>query len=390
MPAVLKERQAFLMLLFKSVITLLLAALSGAAMAADSFAFYYAQSVAISNAFNISPVLYISLDPGSGSGSTTELSLVLNDETVLPDNNFSKTGYHFKGWSLASDGLVLSDASALLTESGMQTSLTLYAQWAPNSYTVSFQDNTVNGTLPESLSCTYDTVAALPAYNAAADDMLFIGWSTSADGTDTIISPTASLYNLSDEDGSSVTLYAQWEDESAGLIETNWNKHLDKDSNNNGTPDRLELKSNASIIKDPSVKNLTEEDCYAYISVSVPAVLATLLGESSAAVHDIAVLNITPHWQLVSSRISTAAADSSLYIYRYDTVLKAHGSTSLSSNHPLRHADRSTDLMSSFCIQDFAACPATAASIDVEALLVEAIITENEADELAVLKLTGS
>ena len=390
MPAVLKERQAFLMLLFKSVITLLLAALSGAAMAADSFAFYYAQSVAISNAFNISPVLYISLNPGSGSGNVSELSLVLNDETVLPDNNFSKTGYHFKGWSLASDVLVLSDASALLTESGMQTSLTLYAQWAPNSYTVSFQDNTVNGTLPESLSCTYDTAAALPTYNAAADDMLFLGWSTSADGTDTIISPTATLYNLSDEDGSSVTLYAQWEDESTGLIETNWNKHLDKDSNNNGTPDRLELKSNASIIKDPSVKNLTEEDCYAYISVSVPAVFATLLGESSEAVHDIAVLNITPHWQLVSSRISTASADSSLYIYRYDTVLKAHGSTSLSSNHPLRHADRSTDLMSSFCIQDFAACPATAASIDVEALLVEAIITENEADELAVLKLTGS
>ena len=378
------------MLITRTILAMLLTAFTVTGMSMDSFAYYHVQSGAVSNAYNLSPVLYISFNPGSGSGSMPEASLVLDDKAVLPANQFTKTGYHFAGWSLGTDGSVLSDARDLLNKSNGSTRLTLYASWSANSYTVSFEDNIVGGAVPKALSCTYDKAASLPSYNAAQDDMLFIGWSTDADGAGTILSPSSSIYNLSAVDGGRITLYAQWDDESAGLIEPNWNRQLDTDSNNNGTPDRLELKSNSKIIKDPSVKNLTDKACYAYIAVAIPAVSARLSGEASASVHDIAVLNTTSHWKLVKSKVSSSASAKSLYIYRYDTVLKAHGSSELSPNHTLRHADRSTDLMSSFSIQNFTSCPAVSNSIDVRAVLIEAIVTESEADTLAISKLIGS
>ncbi len=378
------------MLILRTILAVLLTAFTITGISFDSFAAYNAQTNTVSNAYTLSRVLFVSFNPGSGSGSMSELSLVLNDNTVLPDNKFTKTGYHFSGWSLSSDGSVLSDAKALMSQPDTSTALTLYASWKPNSYTVSFQDKLAAGTVPQALNCVYDKSYSLPSYNAELDDMLFIGWSTDSSGAGTILSPSASISNLCKDDSGKVTLYAQWEDESAGLIETNWNRQIDTDSNNNGRPDRLELKSNSKIIKDPSVKNLTDNACYTYIAVQIPAVSSRLSGETSASVHDIAVLNINSHWKLIKSQVSTSASSKSLYIYRYDSILEAHGSSKLSPNHTLRHADRSTDLMSSFTIQNFVSCPAISNSIDVSAVLIEAIVTESEADTLAISKLTES
>lgn len=378
------------MLILRTILAMLITAFTITGISVDSFAFYTARSGTVSNAFNLSRVVYLSFNPGSGSGSMPELSLTLNDKAKLPDNEFTKTGYHFAGWSLASGSAVLSDAEDLQSLAASDTQLTLYASWSPNSYTVNFVDNVSDGTVPKDLTCTYDKASSLPAYNAVKDDMLFIGWSPTSDGSDTILSPSGSIYNLCKDNGGRITLYAQWEDESAGLIETDWNRLLDTDSDNNGTLDRLELKSNSKVIKDPSVKNLTDAACYAYIAVRIPAVSARLSGADSTSVHDIALLNTNSHWKLIKSQISSSASAKSLYIYRYDTVLKAHGSTELSPNHTLRHADRSTDLMNSFTIQNFAVCPAISNSIDVSAVLIEAIVTESEADELAIDKLSTS
>ncbi len=376
--------------ILKILFAVLSSVLTLSCMSADAFAFYRAQSETIGNAFGLSRILYITLDPGSGTGTSSGISLALNDAAVLPDNRFTKKGYHFNGWGTSQDGSVISDASALSGLAGDATELTLYALWAPNCYTVSFKDNVVSGTVPDAVSCTYDTASALPSYSAVSDDMLFLGWNTKADGSGSTLSPAASIYNLTDADGVVVTLYAVWEDESGGLIETNWTKQLDADKDDNGTADRLELKPGSTTIKDPSVKNLTDKDCYAYIAVSVPSVSACLSGETTKSVHDIAVLNITPHWKLISSEPAASASESSVYIYRYDTVLKAHGSSAISSNHTLRHADRSTDLMTGFTIQDFSTYPAINDSIDVEALLIEAVVAESEADKLAKLNLSGT
>ena len=369
-------------------ICIILSALLGLMLTMHTYAYYTAESANIHNQFSISRIVYIDFDAGSGSGDAPSQSLALNADTILPDNHFTKRGYHFEGWSLSTDGEVLTDAAALTEASGSLTRLTLHAVWTPNSYTVSFADNEVSGgTLPSDAACTYDTVTAVPTYTAAADDMLFIGWSPAADGSAVIISPTGSLYNLCDGDKGKVTLYAQWEDESADVPEPNWNKHFDEDKDGSGTPDRLELSSGSTRLKDPSVKNHTSKDCYGYIAVYVPAVNGRLTGADADTVLDIAKLNINSHWSLVYSSAAPSDGNKSVYLYRYDTVLKAHGSTAISANHTLRHADRSTDLMSSFRIQDFESVPSGDYSIDVKAVLVEAIVTAGEADALVKSQL---
>ncbi len=370
-------------------ICIILSALFAFMLSMHSYAYYTAESVNISNRFNISRIVYIDFDAGSGTGDTPAASLALNADAVLPDNHFTKRGYHFAGWSLSSDGDILSDTAALIESSGSLTHITLHAIWAPNSYTVSFVDDEISGnTLPADTACTYDTATAVPSYSATADDKLFIGWSTAVDAVGSvIISPYGSLYNLSAEDNAQVTLYAQWEDESADVPEPNWNRHYDEDTDGNGTPDRLELSSGSTVFKDPSVKNHSSKDCYGYMAVYLPAVEAKLTGQDTAGVHDIARLDISSHWTLVCSSAALGAGEQSLYLYRYDTVLKAHGSSDISVNHTLRHADRSTDLMRSFTIQDFEAVPSGDYSIDVKAVLVEAIVTQSEADTMVKAQL---
>lgn len=350
----------------------------------SSYAYYSSEYSAVKNSFSISRILYLSFDSGGGNGTMDRQSLPLTADSVLPSCKFTKTGYKFKGWSTASGGAVLADTSALNKASGSSTALTLYAGWSPISYTVSFKDNTGSGTLPKSMSCGYDTGYDIPVYStAASEDTLFTGWSTAADGTAAILSPSSRIYNLSTSDGAVVTLYAQWEDESSDIIEPNWDRRLELDSNNNGTADRLELKSGGTCIKDPSVKNHTSKDCYGYVMISVPTVSARRSGDSSAKVYDLAVPDITSHWKLVSSSVSNSTDTKSVYIYRYDTVLKAHGSTALSANHSLRHADRSTDIMNSFHIPAFSSCPSVSASLDLKAAFIEASVDTSEADALA-------
>lgn len=376
----------------KYLFTMVAAFITLSALTIDAYALYRAESETAHNAFSLSRILYVDFDAGGGSGNMTQTSIPLNKDTVLPDSSFSKQGYHFTGWSLALDGDTLPDINALIDAAIPDTQLTLYAVWAPNNYTVSFHDNESDSdaALPSDISCVYDTGTDLPDYEVNASDRLFLGWCLNADGNDTILSPSGKLFNLTDEENATVILYAQWEDESDGIIETNWNKQLDTDNDNNGTPDRMELKPNTRCLKDPSVKNHNDYACFCYAAVYVPTVSARFSNDAEDKIYDIAVLNTTPHWKLIYSKVSDSALTKSLYIYRYDTVLEAYGSLNLNSYHSLRHADRSTDVMSSFRIQDFEACPALEDSIDIEAMLIEAVVPESEADELAKATLDAS
>ncbi len=366
------------------LLTMIAALFAVSVFTLDSYALYRAESETAHNAFGISRILYVDFDAGGGSGSMTRMSIPLNSDTVLPDSTFTKQGYHFTGWSLSQDGDALSGVSALLEADITDTQLTLYAVWTPNSYTVSFRDDSGSITaLPSDIDCVYDTAAPLPDYEAHVSDRLFLGWRLGSDDNGTLLSPSAKIFNLSDQQDAVVTLYAHWEDESDGIIETNWNKALDTDSDGNGTLNRMELKPNSRCLKDPSLKNHNDYDCYGYMALHVPTVLARLSSDAEDKVYDIAVLNTTPHWKLIYSKVSEDTAVKSVYIYRYDTVLAAYGSLNVSPNHSIRHADRSTDIMSSFRIQDFESCPVLDSSIDVEAVLIEAVVSESEADELA-------
>lgn len=122
--------------------------------------------------------------------------------TVLGNTgNLTKTGYVFAGWNTAANGSGQSySAGNTFT---INTHITLYAQWAAGSITVSFDAN--GGTTPSETSkqTTYDS-----PYGTLPDTTLtghsFVGWYTAATGG-TRITDASTVSTANDH-----TLYAQW------------------------------------------------------------------------------------------------------------------------------------------------------------------------------------
>ena len=152
----------------------------------------------------------VSYDANGGLGSTAASSHTYDETTPLTANNFTKTGYTFAGWAAGEYGtIVYTDEAAvsnLASEDG--STVTLYAVWTPNSYTVSYNANGGSGRTASS-SHTYDEAKRLTANGFARVGYTFAGWAASADGG-IVYTDEDSVLNLAPENGAIVTLYAVW------------------------------------------------------------------------------------------------------------------------------------------------------------------------------------
>lgn len=80
----------------------------------------------------------------------------------------------------------------------------------PTGYTVTFDGNGGSGTMADQ-SFDYDEKKALTANSFTRTGHDFTGWNTKADGSGTPYTDEQEVKNLTDTDGGTVTLYAQWE-----------------------------------------------------------------------------------------------------------------------------------------------------------------------------------
>lgn len=80
----------------------------------------------------------------------------------------------------------------------------------PTGYTVTFNGNGGSGTMANQ-SFDYDEKKALTANSFTRTGHDFTGWNTKADGSGTPYTDEQEVKNLTDTDGGTVTLYAQWE-----------------------------------------------------------------------------------------------------------------------------------------------------------------------------------
>ena len=139
-------------------------------------------------------------DDDSGStkvaGSMPDATFTYDRDETLPANGFSRTGYYFDGWNESADGTANNgrnypDKAAVrnltLTPGGK---VTLYAQWKPCSYTLTFNYNkpgNATGTLRDageaSRTVTFDvSIGRLPEPKLTG--WTFEGWYIeNADGT---------------------------------------------------------------------------------------------------------------------------------------------------------------------------------------------------------------
>lgn len=118
-------------------------------------------------------------DRNSGLGYMGDTWLDDNATSVtLSKNLFTKAGYTFSKWTLKKDGSGTSyNNEATISGIPVSSVITLYAQWEPNQYTVTFNPN--GGTVsPTSKSVTYSkTYGTLPTPTKTG--YTFVDWYTS-------------------------------------------------------------------------------------------------------------------------------------------------------------------------------------------------------------------
>ena len=152
----------------------------------------------------------ISYNANGGSGAPSAQSKYYGKTLTLSSTKPTRTGYTFKGWATSSSGSV---AYASGASYAANASVTLYAVWQANTYTVKYNANGGTGA-PSSQTKTYGVTLTLsstkPTRASVNDDGVtttytFKGWATSS--TATSVSYAAGAKYTAN---ASVTLYAVW------------------------------------------------------------------------------------------------------------------------------------------------------------------------------------
>ena len=146
---------------------------------------------------------------GNTGGSAPAGTVYYNKGTnaTAASNTYTKTGYHFTGWNTKANGTGTSYAAGA-TNVAMSSNITLYAQWTPNNYTVTFDKNGgLSEPSPATKSVTYNAAyGTLPAGPTPPQADQFAGWFTTATGVGELVTAETIVETASDH-----TLYARYE-----------------------------------------------------------------------------------------------------------------------------------------------------------------------------------
>lgn len=159
----------------------------------------------------------VSFNANGGNGSMSSESMTYDAAKALTTNSFTRAHYNFTGWNTKADGSGTSYADKASVKNLTATNgatVTLYAKWTPNTYTVKFNANGGTGTMTDE-GMTYDSAKTLTGNTLTRKGYTFTGWNTKADGTGTAYADKASVKNLAAS--GTVTLYAQWKIQSHTL-----------------------------------------------------------------------------------------------------------------------------------------------------------------------------
>ena len=153
----------------------------------------------------------IKYNANGGSGAPSSQTKYYGKTLTLSSVKPTRTGHTFKGWATSSSGSVAYASGANYTSN---VSVTLYAVWQANTYTIKYNANGGSGA-PSSQTKTYGVSLTLsstkPTRNSYIDEngdtisYTFKGWSTSSSST-AVAYKSGSTYTAN----ASATLYAVW------------------------------------------------------------------------------------------------------------------------------------------------------------------------------------
>jgi uncharacterized repeat protein (TIGR02543 family) len=140
---------------------------------------------------------------GHTSGSTASSTHVYTTSKALTANGYAKSGHNFIGWSTSSTAKTAeySDKQQVVSLTETSPTVTLYAVWSTNAYTVTFDANGGSEANPKTISGDYGTkLGILPTTSWTGYTLK--GWYTAKSGG-TKISANTTI-------SGATTYYAQW------------------------------------------------------------------------------------------------------------------------------------------------------------------------------------
>ena len=176
------------------------------------------------------------------TGSMSNQDFTYGTAQNLNANAFSRTGYTFAGWATSDNGAVVyadkASVSNLTATNG--GTVTLYAKWTANTYSVQFNGNGNTGGSMSNQDFTYGTAKNLNAngftraftvtyhYNGATGGngqtsaiatATFAGWAETASG-EKVYNNQQSVNNLTTTNNGTFNLYAKWTDDGSVTLPT--------------------------------------------------------------------------------------------------------------------------------------------------------------------------
>ena len=181
-----------------------------------------------------------------GSGSMDTITCTYDKDCTLTKNAFTKTGYTFAGWSKTSTGAIEYTNGSTVKNLATSGSITLYAKWTANTYTVSYNANGGTGTMSKT-TCTYDTNCTIAANSFTRTGYTFASW-TKDSTTGTSYAAGSTVKNLATS--GNVNMYAKWTTNTYKIAYTMNNGSL-------GTNKPTSASYDANVLIDNPTKNLT-------------------------------------------------------------------------------------------------------------------------------------
>lgn len=158
-------------------------------------------STTLENTEDIRDIFIIEFD--SMSGSIVQFMSVLEGSSIdLPVP--TREGYSFLGWTMTND----IEASIVPEPFSPESSITLYAKWILNQYTITFDTN--GGSSIESITQDYNSSITKPA-DPVKEGYIFLDWYMDSALTTPYVFDTMPSLDM--------TLYAHWEEEDWSDVE---------------------------------------------------------------------------------------------------------------------------------------------------------------------------
>jgi len=172
----------------------------------------------------------ITFEAGAHAASdpdTMEVQVITYSQATATDANITPTangftaaaGYHFDKWKNGSEDVAASanlatmakDAMDALTGANAKATVTLTAQWALNSYTVTFESNGGDGGMTSMNDAKIGDTITANEYTKTGST--FAGWSLAADGNKIADDQATINANIigDTQNGGTITLFALWQ-----------------------------------------------------------------------------------------------------------------------------------------------------------------------------------